>query len=169
MRPSLVVTGFVPYAGEGYALLLPAKWNPSKEFDFPGVALRCSLFFELRMPVCRPRWCRAGGVCAGSTKSGDECLLACCSRFQRLRMSRSHACMHVTHTSDVCRYEDNFDAVTNLTVITQKTDKSSITGYGSPEKFLNEFKFLLGTQVFTGELLCTASGACVARTHSIMG
>ena len=50
------------------------------------------------------------------------------------------------------RYEDNFDAVTNLTVITQKTDKSSISGYGSPEKFLNEFKYLLGTQVFTGEL-----------------
>ena len=50
-----------------------------------------------------------------------------------------------------CRYEDNFDAVTNLTVITQKTDKSSISGYGSPEKFLNEFKYLLGTQVFTGE------------------
>jgi hypothetical protein len=80
--------GFVPYAGEGYALLVPAKWNPSKEFDFPGVQLR---------------------------------------------------------------YEDNFDAVTNLTVITQKTDKSSISGYGSPEKFLNEFKYLLGTQVFTGE------------------
>lgn len=32
--------GSVPYSGEGYALLLPAKWNPSKEFDFPGVALR---------------------------------------------------------------------------------------------------------------------------------
>ena len=33
-------SGFVPYAGEGYALLVPAKWNPSKEFDFPGVQLR---------------------------------------------------------------------------------------------------------------------------------
>jgi hypothetical protein len=33
-------TGFVPYAGEGYALLLPSKWNPSKERDFPGVELR---------------------------------------------------------------------------------------------------------------------------------
>ena len=32
--------GFVPYAGEGYALLLPSKWNPSKERDFPGVELR---------------------------------------------------------------------------------------------------------------------------------
>lgn len=80
--------GFVPYAGEGYALLLPAKWNPSKERDFPGVDLR---------------------------------------------------------------YEDNGDAVNNLVVISQKTDKKSITDYGGPDKFLNEFNFLLGKQVFTGE------------------
>ena len=26
--------GFVPYAGEGFAILLPSKWNPSKEDDF---------------------------------------------------------------------------------------------------------------------------------------
>lgn len=32
--------GFTPYAGEGFALLLPAKWNPSKEKDFSGVVLR---------------------------------------------------------------------------------------------------------------------------------
>jgi PsbP len=30
----------VPYTGEGYALLLPSKWNPSKERDFQGVVLR---------------------------------------------------------------------------------------------------------------------------------
>ena len=36
--PSLA--GFTPYAGEGFAILLPAKWNPSKEKDFPGVVLR---------------------------------------------------------------------------------------------------------------------------------
>ena len=35
-----LAAGFVPYAGEGYALLLPSKWNPSKERDFPGVELR---------------------------------------------------------------------------------------------------------------------------------
>jgi hypothetical protein len=80
--------GFVPYAGEGYALLLPSKWNPSKERDFPGVELR---------------------------------------------------------------YEDNGDAVNNLVVISQKTDKNSITGYGGPDKFLNEFSYLLGKQVFSGE------------------
>ncbi|KAL6775859.1 PSBP1 [Auxenochlorella protothecoides x Auxenochlorella symbiontica] len=33
-------SGFVPYAGEGFALLLPAKWNPSPERDFPGTVLR---------------------------------------------------------------------------------------------------------------------------------
>ena len=33
-------TGFVPFAGEGFALLLPSKWNPSKEKDFSGVVLR---------------------------------------------------------------------------------------------------------------------------------
>jgi hypothetical protein len=32
--------GFVPYAGEGFALLLPSRWNPSREQDFPGVVLR---------------------------------------------------------------------------------------------------------------------------------
>lgn len=31
-------SGFVPYAGEGFAVLLPSKWNPSKEKDFSGVA-----------------------------------------------------------------------------------------------------------------------------------
>ncbi len=34
-------SGFVPYAGENFAVLLPSKWNPSKERDFDGVALRC--------------------------------------------------------------------------------------------------------------------------------
>merc|ERR1711881_278615 len=33
-------TGFVAYGGEGFSLLLPSKWNPSKEKDFPNVALR---------------------------------------------------------------------------------------------------------------------------------
>merc|ERR1712025_667127 len=33
-------TGFVAYAGEGFSLLLPSKWNPSKEKDFPNVTLR---------------------------------------------------------------------------------------------------------------------------------
>ncbi len=34
------ISGFVAYNGDGFALLLPSKWNPSKEQEFPGTALR---------------------------------------------------------------------------------------------------------------------------------
>jgi len=67
-------SGFVAFAGDGFSLLLPSKWNPSKEKDFPSVALR---------------------------------------------------------------YEDNFDAVNNLVVIKEKTDKNRIDDFGTPEQFLN--------------------------------
>lgn len=58
--------GFVPYAGEGYALLLPSKWNPSKEKDFPGTALRCTPAATprnctLEIPVCRRQVHRRSG------------------------------------------------------------------------------------------------------------
>jgi len=33
-------SGYVPYAGDGYALLLPTKFNPSKEREFPGIDVR---------------------------------------------------------------------------------------------------------------------------------
>lgn len=33
-------TGFTPYEGDGFSLLIPSKWNPSKEKDFPGTELR---------------------------------------------------------------------------------------------------------------------------------
>jgi hypothetical protein len=33
-------SGFVPYAGEGFALLLPSKYNPSKEKEFDNIVLR---------------------------------------------------------------------------------------------------------------------------------
>ncbi|KAG2430628.1 hypothetical protein HXX76_010146 [Chlamydomonas incerta] len=81
-------SGFVPYAGDGFALLLPSKWNPSKETDFPGVILR---------------------------------------------------------------YEDNFDAVNNLVVIAQPTDKKAITDFGSQDKFLESVSYLLGKQAYSGE------------------
>merc|ERR1719298_34956 len=83
-------SGFVSYAGEGFSLLLPSKWNPSKEKDFPNIALR---------------------------------------------------------------YEDNFDAVNNLVVIEEKTDKSRIDDFGTPEQFLNSFSFLLGQQSYAGKTI----------------
>eukprot|EP00976_Prorocentrum_cordatum_P092360 1188901-Prorocentrum_minimum.AAC.2 len=33
-------TDFVPYAGEGFAVLIPSKYNPSKEKEFPGTLTR---------------------------------------------------------------------------------------------------------------------------------
>eukprot|EP01023_Acetabularia_acetabulum_P062660 TRINITY_DN774_c0_g1_i11.p2 TRINITY_DN774_c0_g1~~TRINITY_DN774_c0_g1_i11.p2 ORF type:complete len:288 (-),score=68.13 TRINITY_DN774_c0_g1_i11:289-1044(-) len=81
-------SGFLPYTGEGFALLLPAKWNPSKEKDFEGVQLR---------------------------------------------------------------YEDNFDAVNNLTVISKASGKKSIKDYGSPEDFLKEITYLFGQQSYAGQ------------------
>merc|ERR1712118_375814 len=83
-------TGFVAYGGEGFSLLLPSKWNPSKEKDFPNVAVR---------------------------------------------------------------YEDNFDAVNNLVVIKEKTDKSRVEDFGTPEQFLNSFSFLLGQQAYSGKTI----------------
>jgi len=81
-------SGFVPYAGDGFAVLLPAKWNPSKEKDFAGVVLR---------------------------------------------------------------YEDNFDAVTNVVIMKNKTDKRAISDFGSQQDFLNAYSFLFGKQSFAGE------------------
>ena len=73
------------------------------------------------------------------------------------------------------RYEDNGDAVNNLVVISQKTDKNSITGYGGPDKFLNEFSYLLGKQVFAGERQtprdrnCCYATACTDHAASAAG
>lgn len=33
-------TDFLPFNGDGFKLLVPAKWNPSKEVEFPGQVLR---------------------------------------------------------------------------------------------------------------------------------
>ncbi|XP_050382324.1 oxygen-evolving enhancer protein 2, chloroplastic [Argentina anserina] len=40
-------TDFMPYAGEGFKLSVPAKWNPSKEVEFPGQVLRYEDNFDV--------------------------------------------------------------------------------------------------------------------------
>jgi photosystem II oxygen-evolving enhancer protein 2/Niemann-Pick C1 protein len=50
----------------------------------------------------------------------------------------------------VYRYEDNGDAVNNIAVMVRSTTKNSIEEFGSPDKFLDENKYLLGKQVFVG-------------------
>ena len=36
-------------------------------------------------------------------------------------------------------------------VLAQPTDKGKISDYGTPEKFLESFSYLLGKQAFSGE------------------
>jgi hypothetical protein len=83
-------SAFVPFAGDGFSLLLPAKWNPSKEQDLPNIVLR---------------------------------------------------------------FEDNFDAVNNLAVMREKTDKGKIEDFGNPEKFLQDHTYLLGQQSYAGQTI----------------
>lgn len=68
-------TDFIAYSGDGFKLLIPSKWNPSREREYPG---------------------------------------------------------------QVLRYEDNFDANSNVSVMITPTDKKSITDFGSPEEFLSK-------------------------------
>lgn len=49
------------------------------------------------------------------------------------------------------RYEDNFDAVNNLFVLIQTTDKQNIKDFGDTEKFLQQISYLLGKQAYSGE------------------
>jgi PsbP len=56
-----------------------------------------------------------------------------------------------------CRYEDTFDQVNNIVVIAQKTDKSKISDFGSPDKFLSDYSFLLGEQVWAGKYTAKTS------------
>ena len=81
-------SGFIPFAGDGYACLIPAKYNPSRERPFPH--------------------------------------------------------------QDVY-YEDNFDAVSNISVLVEKVSKSKIEDFGSPESYLEQIGYLLGQQVYAGE------------------
>lgn len=89
-------SGFVPYAGDGFAVLLPSKWNPSKEQEFAP---------------------------AGSGRTVE------------------------------LRYEDNFDAVNNLVVLRQPTDKKSIEDFGDQQKFLESVSYLFGKQSFEGQTI----------------
>eukprot|EP00245_Coleochaete_scutata_P007174 TRINITY_DN22283_c0_g1_i1.p1 TRINITY_DN22283_c0_g1~~TRINITY_DN22283_c0_g1_i1.p1 ORF type:complete len:268 (+),score=80.67 TRINITY_DN22283_c0_g1_i1:117-920(+) len=56
----------------------------------------------------------------------------------------------VEFAGQVLRYEDNFDALANIVVLSTPASKGSIESYGSPEAFITEFNYLLGTQSYAG-------------------
>ncbi|KAJ8443026.1 hypothetical protein Cgig2_030229 [Carnegiea gigantea] len=39
-------TDFLSYNGDGFKLMIPSKWNPSKEVEYPGQVLRCEDNFD---------------------------------------------------------------------------------------------------------------------------
>ncbi|CAN6826587.1 unnamed protein product [Brassica oleracea] len=57
----------------------------------------------------------------------------------------------VEYPGQVLRYEDNFDATSNVSVMITPTDKKTIADYGSPEQFLSQVSYLLGKQAYFGE------------------
>ncbi|KAF7124268.1 hypothetical protein RHSIM_Rhsim12G0013500 [Rhododendron simsii] len=57
----------------------------------------------------------------------------------------------VEYPGQVLRYEDNFDTTTNVAIMVTKTDKKSITDFGSPEEFLSKVDYLLGKQAYSGK------------------
>lgn len=61
------------------------------------------------------------------------------------------------------RYEDNFDAVNNVVVLSQPADKGSIDAYGSPEAFLDKVSYLFGKQTFAGAQGVAALGGCMGE------
>uniref|UniRef100_A0A0F7H008 23 kDa subunit of oxygen evolving system of photosystem II n=1 Tax=Monsonia emarginata TaxID=28966 RepID=A0A0F7H008_9ROSI len=44
-------TDFYPYVGQGFKLLIPSKWNPSKEVEYPGQVLRYEDNFDVTSNV----------------------------------------------------------------------------------------------------------------------
>lgn len=44
-------TDFMPYNGDGFKLIIPSKWNPSKEVEYPGQVLRFEDNFDITTNV----------------------------------------------------------------------------------------------------------------------
>lgn len=65
--------------------------------------------------------------------------------------SKWHPSKEVEFPGQVLRYEDNFDTISNVSVMINPTDKKTITDYGSPEDFLSQVVFLLGKQAYFGK------------------
>ncbi|KAG2485257.1 hypothetical protein HYH03_016043 [Edaphochlamys debaryana] len=51
----------------------------------------------------------------------------------------------------ILRYQDNAYDANHMIVLANPTDKKSIEDFGSPEKFLEQYSFLLGKSAYSGE------------------
>ena len=72
----------------------------------------------------------------GKPKTDTDFLPVSGSGFKIRIPSKWNPSKEVEYPGQVLRYEDNFDANSNVTVMVTPTDKKSIKDYGAPEAFL---------------------------------
>ncbi|KAK6141264.1 hypothetical protein DH2020_024980 [Rehmannia glutinosa] len=87
----------------------------------------------------------------GKPKTNTEFKIYTGDGFKLSVPSKWNPSNEVEFPGQVLRYEDNFDATSNLSVTITPTDKKSITDYGSPEDFLSKVDYLLGKQAYFGK------------------
>eukprot|EP00983_Pelagomonas_calceolata_P108328 1159444-Pelagomonas_calceolata.AAC.4 len=160
--------------------------NSCTSLSFPSKQHWFAASWEWLLAVCSNVWSAAGhncasrGICpapAGATTGrtaappwastkGDKMsklhiASSCCSHHSTscLLLMEGLQLRLKCPLCDSCSYEDNFDAVNNLYVVEDKSDKSSIEAYGTPEEFISQFGYLLGKQAWAGR--CTA--VCVVH------
>ncbi|VFQ90917.1 unnamed protein product [Cuscuta campestris] len=87
----------------------------------------------------------------GKPKTNTEFLPVSGDGFKLQVPSKWNPSKEIEYPGQVLRYEDNFDANSNVCVLITPTDKNSIADYGSPEEFLSQVDYLLGKQAFSGK------------------
>ena len=137
------VAGFIPYAGEGWSLLLPSKWNPSREREFKGVEMR-----YLSSCSTPQQGCHVVPATRLHLQSGPQALQADCPQAPQAVCPQQPAQDTMLH-----RYEDNGDAVNNVVVISRKTEKGSVKDFGNVDEFLAANSYLFGEQTFKGNTI----------------
>ena len=85
-------------------------------------------------------WYNAANV-FGKAKTNTDFLPYTGDGFKLSVPSKWNPSKEVEYPGQVLRFEDNFDATSNLAVMITPTDKKSITDYGSPEEFLSQVIF----------------------------
>ncbi|KAG7638012.1 PsbP C-terminal [Arabidopsis thaliana x Arabidopsis arenosa] len=98
--------------------------------------------------------CAAYGEAAnvfGKPKKNTDFLPYTGEGFKIQIPSKWNPSKEIEYPGQVLRFEDNFDATSNVSVMITPTDKKSITDYGSPEQFLSQVNYLLGKQAYVGE------------------
>lgn len=82
-------------------------------------------------------FCNAANI-FGKPKTNTDFLPYNGNGFKIQIPSKWNPSKEVEYPGQVLRYEDNFDTTSNVAVMVTKTDKKSITDYGSPEEFLSK-------------------------------